>query len=75
MTSRDHLANQAERRLGDLLRGEEGLIGLGLEEPAPDRLEIVAHVAADDSPVCARIPGEWEGFTVRVIVTGRPHKK
>ena len=68
-------ATRAKRRLTKQLGMEDGLIGLGIEEPAPDCLEIVAHVASEDCPVRERIPEEWEGFAVRVIVTGVPSKK
>jgi hypothetical protein len=68
-------ANRAKRRLMKQLGTEDGLIGLGIQERAPDCLEIVAHVSSEGCAVRKRIPMEWEGFPVRVIVTGLPSKK
>ena len=75
VTSPEARAIQAKHRLRKQLGSADGLIGLGIEETAPETLEIVAHVASKDCPVCDRIPDEWEGFRVRVVISGLPSKK
>ena len=66
-------ASKAKKRLGQELAVKKGFVAIGLAETG-GKFEIVVHLAAADCAAGEELPSEWEGFSVRGVVTGPAHK-
>jgi hypothetical protein len=56
------------------LRGEPGLVGVGIASPQPGAFEIVVFVAEEHSAVIVKVPKTWRGYPVRLEVSGVPRR-
>lgn len=67
-------ANAAKSALIKLLMREPGFVGAGIASPEPGRFELVVFVAEEKSAVLAKVPKRWQGYPVRVQVSGVPRR-
>jgi hypothetical protein len=65
---------KAKERLVKAVAAEPGFVGAGVSVGQGGRPEIVVQIVGTSSPVAAKVPQQWEGFSVRMEIVGNPKK-